>query len=143
MKYVIPAFLFITSFAYTANAQFELKSNPIALIFAAPSLSAEYGFTEDFGVEAYGIIFPDGEGIAFVSAKYYLNPKEGLDRFNIGGFLAAGSLGIGAGFQLGQKVVAKKGLVFEFGIGLGRGFTDEPFLPYFKLDLGYRFKKKE
>jgi len=143
MKHLALTLLLAILFTCTATAQFELKTNPFGLIFAAPNISMEYGVREDVGLEANAWVIPDGEGFVFLLGKYYFNTREGLDRFNAGVFLGAGSPGAGVGFHVGQKIVSTKGLIFEFGIGAGRGFGDVPFIPYFKLDFGYRFKKKK
>ncbi len=144
MKSILTTIIFAILFSCAASAQFELKSNPIALIFGVPTIAAEYGIRDNIGIELYGVVFPEeAAGIAFLSGKYYFNPREGLDRFNVGVFLGAGPGAFGGGFQIGQKIVAKKGLIFEFGIGAGRGIENSPFIPYLRLDLGYRFKKKK
>jgi len=142
MKYFLLYLLFIF-LSINSEAQFELKSSPIGILFAAPSISMEYIVKEDIGVETTAWIFPSaGEGMVYLLGKYYFKPRGGADRFNTGIFVAGGSFGVGAGFYIGQKIVASRGIVFEFALGAGRGFTDFPAIPYFKLDLGYRFNKK-
>ena len=100
MKKILTSFVLLFFFSKASTAQFELKSNPIALLFSAPNISAEYGISDEFGLEIYGFVVPDGFGIAYLSGKFYLNSRLGLDRFNFGGFLAGGSGVLGAGLSL-------------------------------------------
>lgn len=136
-------FVFVISslfFAKSINAQSEIKLSPV-ILGGVGMVSFEYGFNENVGVEMILLAASGGAGAA-VSGKYYLNPNRGLDRFHLGMFLGTGTdLGPGFGFLFGTKMVSEKGLLFEVGIGLGRTF-DGGVIPYFKLDFGYRFGRK-
>lgn len=136
--------LFMMGFAFTANAQFELKLNPVAALFEVGLVSLEISNLNDAGGQL-DIIAADGGAFVYGAGKYYLNPKYGADRFGIGAFIGAGiSEGSDSGFGLGflgtYKVVSKQRIVFEIALGLGRDFTgDIEVLPYFNLNVGYRF----
>ena len=137
-----PLFLFLALMILSSQflcAQTEVKISPVALLGGLFAISVEQGITDDFGVEAdfYGAI--EAGGAFVVSAKYYFNPREGLDRFHAG--IYAGGIsdtGAGVGFLVGTKIVSRKNILFEIGLGIGRTF-DDGFLPYGKLHLGYRF----
>lgn len=126
-------------FARPLHAQLEAKVGPIGLLFGGVSLAGEYIVNDEFGAELH-TFFADGGGIVWATAKYYLNPRLGADRFHIGAFLAAGSGGPGVGFMIGTKAISTSRVVFDFGIGLGRGFDSE-FIPYGKIQVGYRFRR--
>lgn len=144
MKHLLLTLCFF-SLLHNANAQFEIKSNPVALLFEVGVLSLEYSNLRDWGgqLDLYGF---EGFGFATFSGKYYLNPKYGADRFHVGGFL--GSVfeedgGVGIGFLTGYKVMSSKRFIFEAGLGVGRLFAgdndDFEIFPYFNLNIGYRF----
>ena len=127
----------ILSFQFL-HAQTEIKVSPVALLATVGAISVEHGFNDDFGMEA-DLYFTGGGGALILSAKYYFNPRKGLDRFHAGiytGLLSEASAGIG--FLAGTKIISEKNILFEIGLGIGRTF-EGGFLPYFKLHLGYRF----
>ncbi len=142
IKYTLISCLLIFGICQKTSAQFEAKLNPVILLFGGLVASGEYPFNPNFGLEATVIATVDGGG-AFLLGKYYLNPRLGADRFNIGAFVGGGFETVGVGFHLGTKIVSKKGVLFEINIGAGRGFGDLEVVPYFKLDIGYRFGKKD
>lgn len=133
--------------AFTAaQAQFEIKTNPIALIFEVFPVSLEYNINADWGAEIDALATRGG-GFVYFSGKYYLEPRYGADRFNFGmfaGFLGGeGDVGAGIGFLAGYKIVSKKNILLEIALGVGRDFTgDIGVLPYGKFHVGYRFGKK-
>ncbi len=130
--------LFLT---HAGKAQSEVKMSP-AVLGGILALSYEHGFNKDFGLELYGYLIPDGSGGLSLAGKYYLNPRLGLDRFHVGIFLSGISeFGFGGGFLAGMKIVARKGFLFEIGLGVGRG-TDGT-IPHLKLDFGYRLGRKK
>lgn len=138
-KQLILMIVLIVSTLQLVQAQTELKISPAALLAGAGAVGLEYGITEDFGVEVEAWAAPGG-GALFVLGKYYLNPRKGLDRFHVG-VLAGGitDLGAGFGFMAGSKIVSRKNITFEFGLGLGRSFSQGIF-PYGKFHVGYRFR---
>ena len=149
MRTILFLLLFSFGLSTASNAQAEFKINPIVLLFGGLILSCEQPISDQFGVEGTLIAVPDAGFGGYGLAKYYFKPNLGADRFYGGAFLGAGDFisqnaFFGLGFHVGYKIVARKGLLFEVNLGLGRalgsGFT-EP-IPHFKVDLGYRFGKK-
>lgn len=132
-------------FSVTASAQFEIKSNPIALLFEVGVVSLEYSNLKDWGGQLDIYAANDG-GVVFGSAKYYLIPKYGADRFHVGAFLGKtfsdDNDNAGVGFLAGYKVMSKKRFFFEAALGIGRAFgsdNDIDAIPYANLNIGYRF----
>ncbi len=138
-------FLFIllaASIQFQAKAQVDIQVNPIALLFEAVQVSADFGIGQNgsIALDAIGI---DGDFALFGIGKYYMNPNLGADRFYIGGFLGAiADEGAAIGFLAGYKWVSRQGINFEFALGVGRGGGDIEVVPYGKLTVGYRFSKK-
>ena len=131
--------LFATLFIGGLNAQTEVKLNPIALLFLGIGAGVEYGVNPDVGVELNALIVEDGSAV-WVAGKYYMNPRQGLDRFYIGAYLGGVTDGEspGIGFLLGHKAVSRNNKVlFEIGAGAGRTFSGG-FLPYGRLSVGLR-----
>ncbi|HMX38702.1 MAG TPA: hypothetical protein PKD78_00180 [Saprospiraceae bacterium] len=146
MKHLFFSLMLLIGCNTAAFAQFEIKGNPIALLFETVALSAEYSNLDDWGGQA-DLFTVDGFGFLYATGKYYLSPKYGADRFHVGAFLGSafgdGEGNVGIGFMAGYKVMSPKRLIFEIGAGVGRGFAGEDddlsVLPYFNLNLGYRF----
>ena len=107
-----------------ANAQTEIKVNPVALMFYGIGVGVEHGFSDEFGLDLSTLIIGGEGALVWLSGKYYLNPRNGLDRFHLGLFSgAATGYSPGLGFLLGTKTVSKSNRVlFEFGLGAGRTF---------------------
>lgn len=142
MKNLLLAFCLL-AFSTTLSAQFEIKSNPIALLFEVGAVSMEYSNLKDWGGQIDIYAAADG-GVVFGSAKYYLIPKYGADRFHVGAFLSQPfeEDRVGIGFLIGYKLVSKKRIVFEVGLGAGRLIGDSSsydFTGYGNLNIGYRF----
>ncbi len=142
MKKLSALVIFLACFKI-ANAQFEIKSNPVAILFNVVPVSVEYLINESWGVELDAFVTPGG-GALYFSGKHYFNPSVGADGFNLGTFVGGvggdGDSGFGLGFFVGHKTVSTKNVLMELAVGLGRDFTDEiGFLPYGKLHVGYRF----
>jgi hypothetical protein len=130
-----------------AQAQVELKTNPIALLFEVVPVSVEYVISDDLGGELDILATSDG-GWAYLAGKLYFSPKVRADGFHIGGFTGIFGDGYdssgGVGFFAGYKAVSRKNVIFEVGLGLGRAFSDDiGALPYAKFHLGYRFTRKK
>lgn len=144
---VLSAILLLT--CQIAQAQVELSANPIVLLFGAIQASVDINITEDWSVGG-DVIAAEGGGGFFVSGRHYFNPKYGCDKFNVGTFVGGtGNEGddtrVGLGFLIGYKVVSSKRVVLDIAVGGGRNFSDadfDRFLPYGKINLGYRFKTK-
>jgi hypothetical protein len=126
------------------RAQVDIAASPVALLFGGLLVSAEVPLATDWGLEANAFAAVGGGGFA-VAGKYYFNPKQGIDGFHVGAFIGGGSdgLGFGPGFLLGYKVASAKGLIFNSGFGIGRNLGDGNPIPYFSLNLGYRFGNRE
>jgi hypothetical protein len=152
---IILALFFATK--STIHAQIDVSASPLALIALGLAASVEYPLAPSFGLEGYLITVPlAGFFAGSVSSKHYLRPKRGNDGFNVGLFAGGGSrMGPGLGFNVGYKTVSKRGFILDFGFGLGRtlfwgsdisastGFRSVEITPYLKLNVGYRFPKKE
>ena len=86
-----------------AQAQIEVKLNPIGTLFGSPDLSGEYIVNDNFGAEltlglemgTYGMITVDGDGYdpkksgfnVMASGKYYFSPDDGCDGMYAGLYL--------------------------------------------------------
>lgn len=127
---------------FSLRAQTEIKLNPVALLFTGIGLGVEYGVNDEFGIDLNALIVEGGGGV-WVAAKYYLNPRQGLDRFHVGIFAGAVTdLGPGLGFMLGQKIVSSSNrIIFDIGVGVGRSF-EGGVLPYGRLSVGYRIGRR-
>ncbi|MBL7826770.1 MAG: hypothetical protein JNJ57_09075 [Saprospiraceae bacterium] len=140
MKKLLFTFL-AAGIGFQALAQTELKLSPIPLLFGYVALSVEQQINPSFGIDG-DLLLLDGAFGANISGKYYFDPELGIDKFHIGGFLGAyQDAGLGIGFLAGYKWVSRKNVVFELGLGVGRGF-DLDVIGYGKLHVGYRFNKK-
>jgi len=150
MKFLaIGVFMLLAKFSFAQN--FEVKVNPIGLIFGTIPVSAEYVLNENMGVELTaeynynkGSYF-DGttkaSGIVVAGLyKYYFKPHDGGDGFyafpylryanrkftfddTTYGEVTATYTAFGAGFGLGYKWVAESGLLIDFGAGVGKNFN--------------------
>lgn len=155
-KIIIILALFVTTKS-TLHAQIDVTASPLALIALGLAASVEYPLAPSFGLEGYLVTSPiAGFFAGSVSSKHYFRPKRGNDGFNVGLFAGGGTnVGAGLGFNVGFKAVSKHGIIFDCGFGLGRsfwgnsdfstseGFGITPLTPYVKLNIGYRFPKKE
>jgi len=125
------------------KTQLEIKINPILALFKFIQMEAEFVLSKDFGV-ATELIAGEGGGGGVLHGKYYFNPEYGCDKFYFGafagGFFGDGDLsGAAFGFDIGRKWLgSNEKILFEIAGGVGRS-TGEGVIPYFKLDIGYRF----
>lgn len=146
-------FLFyFTLFLSAAKAQLDVSINPISILFSSLDLSAEYGLSNDFGLDAtlgydfqrYDVddieIKNNGIGLRLIG-KYYFNPEDGIDKWSIGPYVrfktASGTYDDGvenykvkntvfaAGLYAGFKWVSRRNIVFELGLGGGRAFVNK------------------
>ncbi len=162
-------------------SQLELKLEPINLLFGQIPISIEYILTDNMGVEGtIGYSFQKDRNFENAETstglvinglfKYYFNPDNGGDKFYVFPFVRnvnrsftftednveykSTYKAFGVGFGVGYKVVARAGLVFDFGLGVGKNFTSEytyepaytpteeftlPITGIFRASLGYRF----
>jgi len=82
--------------AVIAQAQIDVKINPIGLLFNSPDISGEYNVDENIGVElTFGFSYGNAtlgliEGLnrsgykVRLAGKYYFGPENGCDRFYAG-----------------------------------------------------------
>ena len=148
---LIGMFMILATYSF---AQFELKFEPISAIFGRISISSEYVFQENMGVEAsFGysydapLIFmfdeiTDVSGLTFSGAyKFYFNPNKGGDKFYAFPYiryykadftLVDNSIEykgdyntFGFGFGVGWKIVSKSGILFDFNFGVGKNVSGE------------------
>ncbi len=91
--------MFLTS----AQAQVELKINPLGILFSSPDLAAEYLVNDNLGVElSLGLVYGNTLGSGLIddsfkikksgyrvrlSGKYYFSPEDGCDKFYAGMYL--------------------------------------------------------
>lgn len=146
-KLIIPILLL---FSFSLKSQ-DISVNPILLLFEGAAFSGDYNINNDFAVGA-DLLVAAGGSIFYLNGKHYFSPKLGNDRWMVGsfaGFSTANiftdeSPGIGLGFFFGYKWVSRRNVTFELAYGVGRDFSGEAInlLPYFKANIGYRFKKK-
>ncbi len=120
-------------------AQTDIKLSPIPLLFGYVAASVEQGLSESIGIEGDFILIEDFVG-GNLSGKYYFEPEKGIDKFHVGVFVGIQE-SVGVGFLAGYKLVSRKNVIFEVGLGIGRSF-DDGVIGYGKLHLGYRFEKK-
>ncbi len=140
------AALFLTTSMF---AQFEVKVNPIGLLFGGISASGEYILSDNMGVEVSARLSSNKltistestklTGFGFGAAyKYYFSPEDGGDKFYANVYARYGGLSgkytgtvsqqtetvnyskVAVGFGAGYKWVADSGLLFELGLGVGR-----------------------
>jgi hypothetical protein len=135
--------LAFTAMGLFAKAQVDFTVSPFLLLVPSLQASVEYNINPNWGIG--GDMFA-GEEIFFIyaSGRHFFNPDKGADKFNIGAYAGGAGggndSGFGLGFFFGYKAVSVKKVVFDFALGGGRDFTDNiGFLPYFKLNVGYRF----
>jgi hypothetical protein len=145
MKKLVALGVFLASFQM-ANAQVEIKTNPVAILFEALPVSVEYLINDSWGMELDAFV-ASGGGALYLSGKHYFSPSKGADGFNLGTFVGGlggdGDSGFGLGFFAGYKAVSSKNVLLELALGVGRDFTgDIEVLPFGKLHVGYRFGGK-
>lgn len=129
------------------NAQIDATINPIGLLWANFSIGADFAMSEDFSIEGMVGFGTGNEVIAdynsfnlTANGKYYLNPKQGADRFYAFGFLryvtrsydyedgssfsnySQNRVGLGVG--AGTKIVSQKNFVFDIHLGAGRALIN-------------------
>lgn len=138
MKKYLIAIAFLVVAGTQAQAQVEVKINPVALLFTGIGVGVEYGFSDVVGAELSALIVEDG-GAVWLAGKYYLKPQEGLDRFYMGLYTGTTGEDLGLGFLIGSKVKSRNSrALFDIGIGAGRTFEGS-FLPYGRISVGLRF----
>ena len=147
LSYVTILILFLFGGNTNIQAQdVEVKINPPLALFNILQTSVEFPIGPDFGIEAEGI-FGDGVGGVVIHGKYYFRPDYGNDKIYIGlltgGIFGDGVNGLAFGFEGGYKWFGKRNILFEIGLGIGRGTDEIDVVPYGKLMVGYRFTKKD
>ena len=128
------------------NLQVEVSGNPVTLLFGVGLGSMDLIWNDNWST---GTDFAFGSGgiLVYVNGRHYFNPMNGGDRFNVGTFASVPTTDVkfGLGFFVGYKWVSQNNLTFEIAGGGGRIFKTQllEFLPYFKLNVGYRFARNK
>lgn len=160
MKKLLLLSIFCIGLAATSQAQFEVKVNPISLLFSNVNINAEVGINPNFGIDfgpvlsfrsstVLGSDFKSSQFGLTVNPRYYFSPKRGIDRFYIGGyakFLTGkyssesnndeySNTRLAVGFNLGYKIVTEGGFLFDIGFGLGRAFINKYTINTGSFDL--------
>lgn len=179
MKKVISVFTF-SLIAIMVSAQVDVTLNPLGALFGNPDVAVEIGASENFGVEVglgtnlgttniFDVEYKRSGISGFLAGKYYFNPDENTEGFNIGAYTRFKNLKreasseehklntykrtkLGVGVVIGWKWVTKNNIVMELDLGGGRNFVnktsfeypdetglEESDLPGLKLDLMTRF----
>ncbi|MEM0994205.1 MAG: hypothetical protein AAGI49_14290 [Bacteroidota bacterium] len=148
MKHAILIFLVVCLATIKMNAQqripLEVSANPIILLFGVGVLAVDANLDANWSVGT-DIFLGANLASIYLNGKHYFRPRKGTDGFNVGTFLTIPSRNDGAsvGFFGGHKWVSQKNITFEVALGVGRQFGEENVinaLPYFKLNVGYRFR---
>ncbi len=150
-KLVLPVCLLFILIAQS-RAQVDVQINPIGILFSNINATAEFGVSNDFGIEGgleYNFQNFDVDDFEYKNnaigfraiGKYYFGPEDGIDRWTIGAYTrfatgtASGDDNTGGGreevkntkfaigFYTGYKWVSRKNIVFELGLGIGRNFV--------------------
>lgn len=138
MKNMVLFAVFVLS-TQLLSAQVDVKISPIPLLFGVGAVSVEYALAPSWGLDADILAGADFFG-ANLSGKFYFDPQKGIDRFHVGAFIGDLQGSVGLGFLVGTKIVSKKRILFEIGVGIGRTL-DDGVIGYGKLHLGYRLGK--
>ena len=144
-------FMGLNQFVFAQTHPLEIKISPLRLIFGAFSPSVEYGYTDKIGfdIEPSFINFStkitingntnalSAKGVGLqLAAKYYIDPKKGLDKFSIGPYMNISSStgesvdaklnpykfkinNVALGVFFSYKWVKQSGLLFELALGGG------------------------
>jgi hypothetical protein len=163
MKKVIILVIVIIGITNVSKAQLEVTTNPIGLLMEAYTLSVDYNINEkfSFGLEGAFVNIESEMNFFYGTAKFHpFSTEKGSNRFYIGVFSGQSSYKdynyykptlsrtvtqVGVGFMAGYKAVSRRNIVFDLGIGLGKGWGSDDWiqlLPYLKINLGYRFNVK-
>ncbi len=165
MKKLIVLIIAVVGMTNISQAQLEVTTNPIGLLFNTYTLSVDYNLNQDFSVGLDGIFMNTdfGTNSFYLNAKHYFFPTErGSNGIYIGAFGGQNSYEafdyngndiqartftqVGAGFMAGYKITSRKNIVLDFALGLGKNFGNEEsyinVMPYFKTNVGYRFNVK-
>lgn len=154
MKKIIIALALLTFGLTEAQEQFELKINPLGVIFGSPEIAGEYFVTDQISAELafsaeigkYGAIStndykPTKSGFgAMLTGRYYFAPEEGNDRWFLGLYMRNKSFNVkdesnnsygefkrnltAAGLIVGKKWVTDSNISIELGFGLGRTLSE-------------------
>lgn len=154
MKKVIIVFAMLTCSLTNSQEKFEVKINPLAVIFGSPEVAGEYFFTDHLSAEIafsagmgkYGAIStsdynPVKSGFGtMLKGRYYFAPEEGNDRWFLGLYMRNKSFNVkdesnnqygefkrnltAAGLIVGKKWVTANNISIEAGFGLGRTLSE-------------------
>ena len=151
-------FLMLIAFAMVqvAQAQIELKVNPLGALFGRPDISAEYITSESFGIElSTGIAFGKAPGLTVddiynpkqsgfsvkLAGKYYLSPQNSADGWYTALYVRQQSIKIED--KTNEDYLGFKRSVFAAGIDVGRKWVmDSGFLIDFGVGFGKAISEK-
>jgi Protein of unknown function (DUF3575) len=128
----LAACFFIAATA-TLQAQVDVTSNPVNLIFGNINVGADFKIKENFSIEAnaayskgdyWGLVDSRERVPVNLIGKYYFNPKHGADGFYVDGFARFVNRNIQATYEGGNAEEPTK-VDFtrtQVGLGFGLGF---------------------
>lgn len=160
MKKLSLVIIAIIGLAFQSNAQVEITTAPVSLLFGSYALSADYYLSPDWSVGAdikSNGFSENSNGIFYGNIKHYFNPFGKAKRYYVGAFTGIYNhtevkffdptpqkkiSDFGGGFMGGYKLVSRKNVVLDVSAGVGRAFGNTEaafnFMPYWKLNLGYQ-----
>ena len=133
---------------FSSYAQFEIKINPVSILWSSFDISAEYGFNEKFGVDVAPVFdfgktkynsleYKNSKIGAVINPRFYFNPNRGIDKFYFGAYLKFSSgkstyeddsylknTRVAIGPNIGYKVSSDSGFIFDIGFGVGKAFVN-------------------
>lgn len=143
------AFTFVFAlFAFISYSQFEVKINPLSLLWSSFDVSAEYGVNEKFGVDVAPLFdfgkteyndleYKNSKIGVVINPRFYFNPNRGIDKFYFGAYLKLASgkstyeddtyirnTRFAIGPNIGYKVSSDSGVIFDIGFGVGKALVN-------------------
>ncbi|MGB3801508.1 MAG: DUF3575 domain-containing protein [Lewinella sp.] len=148
MKHLFTLLLLLVA-CFTASAQVDAKLNVGSAITGGANLSAEFPVGQQTAVaigaaySSLGLLVNEEDDYRYRNLRlipefrYYFNPRQGFDRFYVGGYGKLGQLTginrdtdvsvdatrVALGIMTGHKWVSPAGFVFELNLGVGRAAT--------------------
>lgn len=158
MKNLFLVLIAVIGLSFQSNAQVDITVNPLGLLVQTYSLGVDYHFNPDWSVGGDLMVTTNSNfGIYYVNAKHYFNPLSESKKFYVGIFTGLHTYNsydftsnfnlerkyestLGFGFMGGYKLISRKNVVLDVAGGIGRGIEAATFIPYFRLNAGYRFQ---
>ena len=148
MKHFFTLLLLLVASCFV-SAQVDAKLNAGSAITGGINLSAEFPVGQQMGIaigaaySSLGLLINEEDDYRYRNlrlipeVRYYFNPREGFDRFYVGGYGKLGQLtGINRdtdasvdatraalGIMTGHKWVSPSGFLFDLNFGVGRAAT--------------------